>query len=150
MKRKKIILWIIAVILVAGAAGGYYAYTEYNRKQKDTADLKADFTSTAVTLLDEFQKDEKAANARYTGKVLKVEGLVKDLISDEKGFYTVVLGDTASMSSVRFSMDSLHNLKAASLIKGTKTTMKGICTGYTADEMLGSDLILNRAVIEKN
>lgn len=150
MKRKKIILWIIAVILVAGAAGGYYAYTEYNRKQKDTADLKADFTTTAVTLLDEFQKDEKAANARYNGKVLKVDGLVKDLVSDEKGFYTVVLGDTASMSSVRFSMDSLHNLKAASVLKWTKATLKGICTGYTADEMLGSDLILNRAVIESN
>lgn len=150
MKRKKIILWIIAVILVAGAAGGYYAYTEYNRKQKDTADLKADYTSTAVSLLNEFQQDEKAANTKYNGKVLKVDGLVKDLIRDDKGFYSVVLGDTASMSSVRFSMDSLHNEKAATLIKGTKAILKGICTGYNADEMLGSDLILNRAVIEKN
>ena len=53
------------------------------------------------------------------------------------------------MSSVRFSMDSIHNAQAASLVKGTKAVLKGICTGYNADEMLGSDLILNRAVIEK-
>lgn len=150
MKRKKIILWVIALILIAGAGGGYYAYKEYNRKQKDTADLKADFTASAVALLEEFQKDEKAANTKYNGKVLKVDGLVKDLIRDDKGLYTVVLGDTASMSSVRFSMDSIHNAAAASLQKGGKTTLKGICTGYNADEMLGSDLILNRAVIEKN
>ena len=87
MKRKKIIIWTIAVLLVAGAAGGFYAYKEYNRKQKDTADLKPDYTSQAITLLDEYQKDEKAANTKYLGKVLKVDGLVKDLIKDDKGFY---------------------------------------------------------------
>ncbi len=150
MTRKKIIIWVIVVLLLAGAGGGYYAYQEYNRKQKDTADLKADFTAPAVAILEEFQQDEKAANLKYNGKVLKIDGLVKDLIRDDKGFYSVVLGDTASMSSVRFSMDSLHNEKAATLVKGSKTTLKGICTGYNADEMLGSDLILNRAVIEKN
>ncbi len=149
MKRKKIITWVIAILLIAGAGGAYYAYQEYNRKQKDTADLKADFTATAVALLDEYQKDEKAANARYLGKVLQVDGLVKDLLRDDKGFYSVVLGDTASMSSVRFSMDSLHNAQAATLVKGNKAVLKGICTGYNADEMLGSDLILNRAIIEK-
>ena len=53
------------------------------------------------------------------------------------------------MSSVRFSMDSLHNEKAATLVKGQTAVLKGICTGYNADEMLGSDLILNRAVIDK-
>lgn len=82
--------------------------------------------------------------------MLKVDGLVKDLIKDDKGYYSVVLGDTASMSSVRFSMDSIHNAQAATLVKGSKAVLKGICTGYNADEMLGSDLILNRAVIEKN
>lgn len=149
MKRKKIILWTVAVLLVAGAAGGFYAYKEYNRKQKDTTDLKPDFSAAATVLLDEYQKDEKAANAKYLGKVLKVDGLVKDLLKDDKGFYSVVLGDTASMSSVRFSMDSLHNEMAATLVKGQAAVLKGICTGYNADEMLGSDLILNRAVIDK-
>ncbi len=149
MKRKKIIIWVIGILLIAGAAGGFYAYKEYNRKQKDTADLKADFTAPATAILDEYLKDEKAANAKYLGKVLKIDGLVKDLIKDDKGFYSVVLGDTASMSSVRFSMDSVHNAQAASLVKGTKAVLKGICTGYNADEMLGSDLILNRAVIDK-
>jgi tRNA_anti-like len=150
MKRKKIIIWTVVILLIAGAGGGYYAYQEYNRKQKDTADLKADFTTTATAILDEYGKDEKTANAKYFGKVLKVDGLVKDLIKDDKGYYSVVLGDTASMSSVRFSMDSIHNAQAATLVKGTKAVLKGICTGYNADEMLGSDLILNRAVIEKN
>lgn len=149
MKRKKIIIWTVLIILAAGAAGGFYAYKEYNRKHKDTADLKPDFAATATVLLDEFQKDEKAANTRYLGKVLKVDGMIKDLKKDDKGLYTIILGDTASMSSVRISMDSIHNAQAASLVKGTTAVLKGICTGYTADEMLGSDLMLNRAVVEK-
>lgn len=68
MKRKKIIIWTIVILLIAGAGGGYYAWKEYNRKQKDTADLKADFTAPATALLDEYMKDEKTANAKYFGK----------------------------------------------------------------------------------
>jgi len=149
MKRKKIIIWTVLILLLAGAAGGYYAYSEYNRKHKDTADLKPDFTASATSLLEEYQKDEKSANTRYLGKVLKVDGLVKELIKDDKGLYTIVLGDTASMSSVRLSMDSIHNEQAAGLVKGSAAVVKGICTGYNADEMLGSDLMLNRAVLDK-
>ena len=51
MKGKKIIIWTIVILLLAGAGGGYYAWKEYNRKQKDTADLKADFTAPATALL---------------------------------------------------------------------------------------------------
>lgn len=150
MKRKKIILWSLGILLLAGSAGGYYAWKEYNRQHRDTADLKADYSASALSLLEEFGKNEQASNTRYLGKVLKVQGQVKELLKDEKGFFSVVLGDSTAMSSVRCSMDSLHNQEAASLLKGAKVTVQGICTGYNADELLGSDLLLTRSVIFKD
>ena len=65
-----------------------------------------------------------------------------------RGFYSVVLGDTASMSSVRCSIDSVHSNEAAAVKKGSIIAVKGICTGFNADELLGSDVILVRSVVD--
>jgi beta-glucosidase-like glycosyl hydrolase len=74
--------------------------------------------------------------------------MVKDLLKDDRGFYSIVLGDTASMSSVRCSIDSVHSGEAAAIQKGNTIAVKGICSGFNADEMLGSDVILVRSVVD--
>ncbi len=148
MKRKKIIRYIVLPLLVIGAVAAIYIYKEYNRKHKDTAKVKADYSILAADLLTEFAGNEKASGEKYMDKVLRVEGHVKDIIKDEKGFYTISLGDTASMSSVRCSIDSAHTSEVANLQKGTKLAVKGICTGYTADELLGADVVLVRSVVD--
>lgn len=148
MKRKKIIRYILLFVLVVGAVAAIYIYKEYNRKHKDTARVKADFSLTATELLNEFAANEKASGEKYMDKVLRVEGAVKDIIKDEKGFYTIALGDTASMSSVRCSIDSTHTSEVVNLQKGTRLALKGICTGYTADELLGADVVLVRSVVD--
>lgn len=149
MNRKKIILYIFFSLLFIIGAAGIYIYKEYNRSHKDTADLKPDYTISATGLIKEFEMDEKSSNKKYWDKVLKVEGIIKELIKDEKGFYSVILGDTATMSSVRCSIDSLHSNEAASLQNGSSVAIKGICSGFNADELLGSDIILVRSVISK-
>lgn len=148
MKRRKIIRYIILSLLVIGAVAAIYIYKEYNRKHKDTAKIKADYSIPAADLLTEFGVNEKASGEKYMDKVLRVEGLVKDIIKDEKGFYTISLGDTASMSSVRCSIDSAHTSEVVNLQKGTKLAVKGICTGYSADELLGADVVLVRSVVD--
>lgn len=148
MKRKKIIRYIVIPLLLVLGGAALFIYKEYNRTHKDTAKLKPDFTVTATGLLKEFETNEQSSNKKYWDKVLRVEGLVKDLTRDDKGFYSVVLGDTASMSSVRCSIDSLHGTEAAILQKGSLVAVKGICTGYNADELLGSDVILVRSVVD--
>ena len=44
MKRKKIIRYIVLPLLVIGAVAAIYIYKEYNRKHKDTAKVKADYS----------------------------------------------------------------------------------------------------------
>lgn len=76
-------------------------------------------------------------------------GNVKAIEKDEKGYYTIVLGDSQSLSSVRCSMDTTHNQDAAHLTNGSSATVRGSCNGFNKDEsgLLGSDVILNYCVI---
>jgi len=149
MKKKKIILYILFSFLIIIGAATIYIYKEYNRSHKDTANLNADYSITATGLIKEFEIDEKSSNTKYWDKVLLVDGIVKEIVRDDKGFYTVALGDTSSLSAVRCNIDSIHSKEAASVKKGNSIAVKGICTGFNTDELIGSDVILVRSVINK-
>jgi hypothetical protein len=103
----------------------------------------------AAALITAFETNETHANTKYLDKVIAVNGKIKTVEKDEKGFYSIILGDTGSMSSVRCSMDSTHQQGAAKLTPGVFVTVKGACTGFNADDLLGSDVILNRCVVEE-
>jgi tRNA_anti-like len=148
MKKRKKILIIGGVILGLGVIAALYIYKEYNRTHKDTANLQPDYSMKATQLIKEFDDDEQSSNEKYWNKVIQVDGIIKDTAKDDRGFYSVVLGDTSDMSSVRCSMDSVHNKDAASLQKGTIAFMKGICTGFKRDDLLGSDVVFIRCVVD--
>lgn len=147
MQRKKI-TWLIILLVVLG--GGWYGYREYTRTNKDLLEVNAHFTRPAGDLIKEYEADDSVATKKYNGKIVEVNGFVKKIDTDDQGYYTIVLGDTASLSSVRCSMDSTHQKDAANIAEGSSATIRGACTGFNKDEMgLGSDVILNRCVIIK-
>lgn len=145
MKKKQI---FFSIILVAVFAGAWYGYGEYSRKVINLSDVKAQFHLEAAELLHAFEKDEAGANTLYLDKIIAVKGQVRSVEKDDKGNYTLVMGDGSSMSSVRCSMDSVHVKDVESVKEGNELTVKGACTGFNKDELLGSDVILNRCVIE--
>ena len=146
MKKKRILLAFISVAFIGGA---WFGYSEYNRKVKDLSTVVAEMTMQTNELIAAFEKDEMAANAKYLDKIIAVKGNVKEIEKNDRGHYSIVLGDDGSISSVRCSMDSVHVRNILTLIKGSTVTVKGACTGFNADELLGSDVILNRCVIEE-
>jgi hypothetical protein len=148
MKKKTII--IIAIIGFALAGGGWYAYSEYTRKVKDLATVSAEVQISAAELISAFESNEGKANTSYLDKIIAVKGPVRSVEKNDQGHFTVILGEAGSLSAVRCSMDSSHQEEVASLPEGSLVTMKGACTGFNADEMLGSDVILNRAVLQKD
>ncbi len=148
MKKKKLIVYILLIVLLVLGSLAVYIYKEYNRTHEDTAGLNPDFSLTASSLLNEFELDEPSSNRKYWDKILRVEGRVKDVARDDRGHYSLILGDSSSLSSVRCSMDSAHSKYAKFARKGEWLTMKGICAGFNADEMLGSDVILVRCVVD--
>jgi len=142
-------IWILITLNVG--LGAWLGINEYNRTNKDISTVKADIKIPATDLIRQYENNDSLANKKYLGKIIEINGRVKDVKKDEAGYYTVVLGDTADMSSVRCSMDSVHQQDAASMPIGSSVTVRGACTGFNKDEMgLGSDVILNRCVIIKN
>ena len=150
MKNKKIII-LIALVLIAGAV--FFGYKLLNKNTKRLVDSKSDLVISATDLVKKFETDEAAANKEFLGSkldyVITVTGLVKEITKDETGAYTVILGDSTTRSSVRCSMDSLQNQEVASLKTGNPASIKGAITGFNTDDLgIGSDVVLNRCVVE--
>lgn len=146
MKTKQLV--VIIIITIITTASGWYAYREYNRVNDDLTFVKASAEVSAKDILKSFEVNEKDANTKYLGKIITVAGQVKEIHKDEDGHPTIILGEKGSMASVRCSMDSLYQQQAATLSAGSLVIMKGACTGFNADELLGSDVILNRCVVQ--
>lgn len=145
MSRKRI---IGSIILLVVAGGSFYAYKQYSRKNKDLSNVKADIKLTAATLIREYEASDSVSNEKYLGKILEVTGNLRNVEKDGSAYYTVVLGDTTNMSSIRCSMDTTHQQDAAGLEPNSSIVVRGACTGFIRDELgLGSDIILNRCVI---
>jgi tRNA_anti-like len=148
MKRKTILRNSLLLVLILGSIAAYFAYREYNRKTENVDKLEAAFELTTDELIREFTENEQAATQKYAGKVLQVEGQLKTTDVDDKGNYTVVLGNPALPSSVRCSIDTLFPIEKNNLQINMPITVKGICTGFNADELgLGADVLLNRCII---
>lgn len=139
---------MIAILLIIGV--GYYGYKEYNRKNIDIAEAKPSYVMSEMDLIKEFSQDQNSSNKKYLGKLMELSGNIKKIDTDENGFHTVILGSSVNMSSVRCSIDSSFNSEAHDLTVGSNIVIKGICTGYNADDLgLGSDVILNRSIAIK-
>jgi hypothetical protein len=150
MLSKKIYRYIL-VLLVLLFAAGYYAYHEYNRKPVNTAELPPMYELSAPDLIYGFQSGESVANQKYLGKVLSVSGMIKSFDKDSAGLYTLILGDTTSLSSVRCSINVRMADDSLLYRIGAKVLIKGFCAGYTSDNMgLGADVILNRCLYIKS
>ena len=148
---KKRMIWtfvLIGVVLVA-----FYIYKEYTRTNKDLSKLKADIKITAVDLIRAFEVSDSTANKNFIDKIIDVTGNVKVLEKDDSGGYTIVLGDIASLSSVRCLVDSNHRSNASLLQQNSTITIRGMCTGFKKNELLGenlgSDIELTRCVVIK-
>lgn len=143
---KRIILLLILIVLLAA---GWYAYKAYTGKVPSLTEVKSEEKIDAISLIAAFESDSASANKKYLGKVIEVSGVVKTTDIESA---TIALGNVNSTSSVRCSIDSAFVKTIETLNPGSSVTIKGACTGFLPDETglgLGSDVVLNRCVIEK-
>jgi uncharacterized ion transporter superfamily protein YfcC len=141
---------LLTLMVLAAITAGVFTCKEFNRKNRDLANVKPAYVVNATELINEFAADDSIANKKYLGKVVTVKGQIKKINQDEDGYYTLMLGDTAGMSSVLCAMDTTHFKNAANLPPISSVTVKGYFIGFDKDEtgLLGSDVKLNRCVID--
>lgn len=137
-------------LAIIAITGGLYGYQEYTRKNESLNYVKANFKIQANALVKEFEENEKKASEKFLDKIIAVSGTIREVIKDDKGYYSIVLDGDENMSTVRCSMNSIDQDEMGLLKKGNIIMIKGACTGFNADNLLGSDIILNRCVIQKN
>ncbi|MEJ7912126.1 MAG: hypothetical protein WKF70_03145 [Chitinophagaceae bacterium] len=138
---------IVIIVLVLAVIGGWFGYREWNRAHPNLLNKTADEQAHASALIAAFQKDTASASKQYIDKIIWVTGVIKK-IDDEENPVVLFLGTISEMSSVQCSMDSANKAAYNELTVGTTVSLKGTCSGYQFDELLGTDVQLSRCVIE--
>ncbi len=126
---KKFLIALIVLALI-GAAFGYYLY---NKPVESLEHKKADVMISADQLEKEYESDEKAANGKYLGKVVEVNGKIAE-VTNEEGKNKVSLETSNPISAVICELEG--NGKTDNLKAGDQVKMKGKCTGYLSDVIL--------------
>ena len=144
MKKRS---WIFLILILAGIAAGY-AYLQFSKTTVDIKYTRSDYVISAEELISEFQSPEQALQ-KFEGKVMEVSGKILYMQSFENDL-TLSLGTAGTATSIRCSMDTLVPVRREQLKAGDMVRIKGICTGYNEDELLGNDISLNRCMLIKN
>jgi hypothetical protein len=144
------LLAFISLVLLSGS--------QVDGRDKDDV-VKVD----ARTLLGDYTKDEKAADQKYKGKVLQVEGVVKGSFTDISGVH--LEGGTEAKATVQCKFGSAemktiryHNRAALStenkgknikrIEKGANVVIKGTCNGITGTARRKAVVLENCEVID--
>jgi hypothetical protein len=139
MRNKFGILMISFAILAAALA----VFLMYNKSPRSIADEEAAFTLSASELVAAFSEDESEADSLYAGKVLEINGTLKEKILSD-GAAILVIRDTSQMIGVNcFLRDHQEDMYRV-LEVGRQVTVKGICNGLLLD------LVLDKCIVKPN
>ena len=127
MQKKWIFLSGILVCLLVGC----WALYSYYKPRTGTSEAKADFSLTAETLYKEFNTNEAAANERYNGKIISVQGSVSQVIQNENGVI-ILLSAGEEMGGVSCSFTNTTQEEAWPSA-GEQVNIKGRCSGFLMD-----------------
>jgi uncharacterized protein (DUF1330 family) len=137
--KKKIIFIFLIIILLFGL----YAYREFNRKPTDLAYKDSSVKVSANDLVQEYNKDEIAANKKYLGNVITVFGSIAAAENNQDTSLTILMGSNEN-GKVSCLFDDKHLQEAKSYTVGDTVMIKGICTGFLMDVELNKCLIVKK------
>lgn len=125
--------FILPIIILLLAIGGYAGWKMYNQQLPDLTKSPAAHQVDAATFYAEFVQDESAANEKYLNQVIAVTGAVDEVQALENGGAVVVVAVPDEMFGITCSMAQDQAEAAQALTPGSMVTLKGECTGYLMD-----------------
>lgn len=139
--KTKILLYIL---LSAAASTLVVGAWMYNKPHLAVWNQEADIKVSAAELVSAFSRDEGAANSLYAGKVLEVEGVVSEIISDEHATI-LMLGEDSRASGISCYLQQNATDRYSALAAGRTVTVKGICNGMLMDVVLDKCVVVSAA-----
>lgn len=128
MKTRYLLIIVLLGIVIAAAVG----LSMYFKKHDDVNKLKADFKVEASSLISEFANQEEEATAKYSEKVLEINGTLASKNQLPNGTTLLMLED--EMQGISCQLDSSwvsdNQSLVESLKEGNPITVKGVCKGY--------------------
>ena len=140
MKRIYVVIIVLVVIILLAGAGVYWY--SFLRSHKNILKTKPAYVLSSTQLVSEFSDDENAANEKYAGEIIEIEGKIVDVKKADKQT-AVILEDR--LSGISVYLDSsyvVNNPGTVNILDAEqKITIRGQCDGML------TDIIISRAVI---
>ena len=118
---------IIFLLLIVSIAIGFYMF---NKPRDSAASQNTTSSISANSLYNEYQKNEAAANLKYLGKIIEVQGKLavaaNDSLQTNLSLYT-------GHSEGLINCQMFNGLVKANLKQGDLINVKGKCTGFLMD-----------------
>jgi hypothetical protein len=134
--------WLVKIVgLIAGpviAWGGFAATSSYleNEKFGDTANSSSVYTVNALDFLREFRTNDSIANAKYTDKIITVNGNISSVELPNDSTVNIKFADTTGSYAI-FPLHGEEATDAKKLKEGEMVSVKGSCSGAILSEILG-------------
>lgn len=145
-KWVKKVLILGGVVIMIGAGVVWYLFS---KKFANTKEVAADYIINANDFIKEFQKSDSLANAKYSEKIIVVNGIVSEVESADTTT-NIKMVDTTSGSYIIFAFQSENQQEAKKLKPGDKVSIKGSCSnGIYSDILETESITFKRCVLNK-
>ena len=140
-KRRNILLVFLGLALCCFVVG----YLVWNKPHQDVKNADAVKTD-AISLYNSFTSDSAKAKSAFLNKVIKVSGVVQEVLVNQQQQIIIFLKTSVPGASVNCTMEQRSN----TIKKGDRVELKGICSGYmSGDSEMGipGDVFLIRCYL---
>lgn len=146
--NKKVLKWLSigfgALFTIAFIVYFYF----HTLRHEDTASLSIDYAVEAIPFIKEFEKDQKAANLKYTEKIIAVKGVITATEPADTTL-NIKMADTTTGSYIIFAFQEQHMSQAKQLKEGDIVIIKGSCSDGIYSEILDNYFIsFKRSTVE--
>lgn len=142
MKRSLKILIIIVSVLIVGIASAYL-YLRY--MPEDSVSVKStDYVIAAANLVNEYEANAQAADAKYIDRVLEVSGTIYEISTDQNNSTVIIIQDEEMGTGVLCTLTNESQKAAKKLKEGDVISIKGTCTGMVFEVVLNKCVIIEK------
>ncbi len=135
-RRKKIILGVIALIILAGVGYGLYVWNMPRPRVEDEKGIEID----AVALFDSFNTNEIAATAKYVDKAIQVTGVVEEVKKNQSGQTIVILKSKDPF----YGINCTFKEDPGFIQKGSTIAFKGFCKSFLSDVYITEGILIKK------